>query len=330
MSGVNLLKDAILRLLKERRPEYVSGEEICRRLNVTRTAVWKHIQTLRENGYEIEARPRAGYTLKGVPDRLYPGEILDGLSTRFLGREIYYCDSVSTTNDLAKELARKGAGEGSMVVAEEQTGGKGRLGRKWYAPKYKGIWFSLILCPPVTPPEANQVTMMAAIAIASAIKRETGVWAGIKWPNDLLVGGKKVCGILTELSAEMERINYMVVGIGINVNQDEKDFPEEFREGAASLKVESGGSISRVRLLQASLTEFELWYRIWLEQGFDPVLARWKEMSVSLNCPVQIHTPNKSWDGWAEDVDKDGALLLRLPGGELQRLISGEVSLRLT
>lgn len=324
------MKEAILRLLKERRLEYVSGEEICKNLDVTRTAVWKHIQALREDGYGIDARPRAGYMLTGVPDRLYPEEIREGLSTQIIGRKVFYCDSVSSTNDLARELARKGAGEGSLVVAEEQTGGKGRLGRGWYSPKYKGIWFSLLLYPPVNPSEASQVTMMAAVALASAIRDETGIVAGIKWPNDLLVGGKKICGILTEMSAEMERINHLVLGAGINANQDQTDFPEEVRSTATSLKVEAGRTVSRVRLLQASLAEFERWYRIWLAQGFSPVLARWKEMSISLNCPVRIHTLNKSWDGWAEDVDEDGALLLRLPDGGLQRLVSGEVSLRLT
>lgn len=324
------MKEEILRLLKESRLEYVSGEEICRSLAVTRTAVWKHIQALREDGYGIDARPRAGYMLTVVPDRLFPEEIRDGLSTRFVGRKVFYCDSVSSTNDLAMEMARNGAGEGVLVVAEDQTGGKGRLGRGWYSPKYKGIWFSLLLCPSVNPSEASQVTMMAAVALASAIKSETGVAAGIKWPNDLLVGGKKLCGILTELSAEMDRINHLVVGVGINTNQDQDDFPEAVRDTATSLKVEAGRTVSRVRLLQASLAAFEWWYGEWLTRGFPPVLARWKEMSVSLNCPVRIHNLNKSWDGWAEDVDKDGALLLRLPDGSLQRLVSGEVSLRIT
>lgn len=324
------MKETILRLLKERSPEYVSGEEICKCLNVTRTAIWKHMQTLRECGYEIEAKPRVGYALTCIPDRLYPEEILDGLSTRFLGRKIYYFDTLSTTNDKAKELARLGAPEGTLVVTEEQAGGKGRLGRRWFTPKYKGILFSLILCPPVMPPEANQATMLAAVAVASAIKKETGIKAGIKWPNDLLVESKKICGILTELSAEMERINYLVAGIGINVNQDVIDFPEELRESAASLKNELKRKIDRVKLIQTTLAEFERWYGIWLEQGFAPVLARWKELSVSLNCPVRISTLNHSWDGWAEDVDGDGALLLRLPGGELKRVISGEVSLRLS
>jgi BirA family biotin operon repressor/biotin-[acetyl-CoA-carboxylase] ligase len=326
---VEHLKETILRLLKERRPEYVSGEEICRSLNVSRTAVWKHIQALREKGYEIEARSRAGYMLTGIPDRLFPEEIGDGLATRFLGRTVYYCDSVSSTNNLAKELAGQGAADGTLVVAEEQTGGKGRLGRQWCSAKYKGSFFSFILFPPLMPQEANMVTLITAVAMASAVRDETGVAAGIKWPNDLLVNGKKICGILTELSAEMERINYMVVGVGLNVNQEENDFPEEVSASATSLKDQTGANISRVKLVQAFLLEFEKWYLLALENGFAPVLARWKEMSVSLNCPVRIHNPNSSWDGWAEDIDSDGALLLRLPGGEIKRVISGEVSLRL-
>lgn len=324
------MKEIILRLLKERSSEYVSGEEICRLLNVTRTAVWKHIQALRESGYEIEARSRAGYMLTGVPDRLFPEEIGEGLSTRFLGRNVFYFDSVPSTNNVAKELAGQGAPDGAVVVAEEQTGGKGRLGRHWSSTKYKGIFFSFILYPPLTPPEANLVTLMAAVAMASAVRNETGVIAGIKWPNDLLVDGKKICGILVELSAEMERINHMVVGVGVNVNQEENDFPGDVRSKATSLKVHAGFSISRASLVRAFLEEFEKWYDLSLEQGFAPVLARWKEMSVSLNCPVRIHTPNDAWDGWAEDIGADGALLLRLPGGDIKRVISGEVSLRLT
>jgi len=322
------LKESILRLLKEHRPEYVSGEDICRSLEVTRTAVWKHIQALREDGYEIEARPRAGYLLVCVPDRLYAEEIRDGLGTEFIGRHVYYCSSVSSTNDVAIELAQKGVPDGSLVVAEEQTGGRGRLSREWYSPRYKGIWFSLVLYPSVTPAEAPRVTMVTAVALALAVRKVTGVPVGIKWPNDLLVKGKKFCGILTELGAELDKINYLVMGAGINVNQDPADFPQELRDIATSLKIEAGAEIARVGLLQSLLAEFEYWYRLWLEQGFGNVLKKWKELSVSLNCPVRIHTLNKTWDGWAEDVDEEGALLLRLPDGKLQRLLAGDVSLR--
>jgi BirA family biotin operon repressor/biotin-[acetyl-CoA-carboxylase] ligase len=171
--------------------------------------------------------------------------------------------------------------------------------------------------------------MLTAVALASAIRSETGVGAGIKWPNDLLVDGRKVCGILAELSAEVDRIGCLVVGIGINANQDFGDFPEDIRDKATSLKLETGATVSRVRLLQVSLESFEHWYGLWLEQGFEPVRAAWKQMSVTLDCPVRIHTLDQAWDGWAEDVDSDGALLLRLPDGSLQRFVSGEVSLRI-
>jgi BirA family biotin operon repressor/biotin-[acetyl-CoA-carboxylase] ligase len=326
---VSLLKESILKLLKNSRPGYLSGEEICRSLNVTRTAVWKHIQTLREEGYVIDARPRAGYRLTGIPDRLYPAEILEGLATRTLGREIDYYEKVGSTNEAARERAANGAAEGLLVVAEEQTGGKGRLGRQWYSPRSRGIIFTLLLYPPVNPSRVSQVTMLTAVALASAIRSETGVGAGIKWPNDLLVDGRKVCGILAELSAEVDRIGYLVVGIGINANQDFGDFPEDIRDKATSLKLETGATVSRVRLLQVSLESFEHWYGLWLEQGFEPVRAAWKQMSVTLDCPVRIHTLDQAWDGWAEDVDSDGALLLRLPDGSLQRFVSGEVSLRI-
>ncbi len=324
------LKGSILKLLRHNRPGYLSGEDICKSLNVTRTAVWKHIETLREEGYVIDARPRAGYSLTAVPDRLYPAEILDGLATRVLGREIEHYEKVDSTNEVARMRAAKGAGEGLLVVAEEQTGGRGRLGRQWYSSRSKGIFFTLLLRPPVNPSRASQITMLAAVSLASAIRSETGigVGVGIKWPNDLLAGGKKICGILAELSAELDRIGYLVVGVGINANQDPGDFPADVQETATSLKLETGKTVSRVRLLQASLKSFEHWYGLWLELGFEPVRAAWKRMSVSLNCPVRIQTLDKSWEGWAEDVDSDGALLLRLPGGNLQRFVSGEVSLR--
>lgn len=323
-----MLKNAVLRLLKERRPEYVSGEDICKSLEVTRTAVWKHVQNLREDGYDIEARPRMGYSLVGIPDRLYAWEIQDGLNSEFFGRQVYYRESVSSTNDLAKELARAGAGNGSIVVAEEQTGGKGRLGRQWYSPKYKNIIFSVILYPPVNPTEASQVTMVTAVALALAIRKKTGVPAGIKWPNDLLVGGKKFCGILTEMVAELDRVDYLIVGAGLNVNQELAEFPRELHERATSLKMETGSKVDRVGLLQTIMEEYEHWYQLWLAEGFSVILAKWRELSVSLQCPVRIYTLNNSWEGWAEDVAEDGALLLRLPGGRLQRLVAGDVSLR--
>lgn len=324
------MKKSILRLLKDFRPEYISGEDICKKLNVTRTAVWKHVQSLREEGYVIEARPRAGYALMGIPDMLYGEELKDGLKSEFFGRQVYYYDTVSSTNDTAKELVRQGAQDGTVVIAEEQNGGKGRIGRQWFSPKYKGIYFSIILYPPVSPAEASQITIVTAVALTLAVRKKTDVPVGIKWPNDLLVDGLKLCGILTEMGAEMDRIDYLVIGAGLNVNQDLAEFPDDIHDIATSLKAASGFKQDRISLLQAILEEYERWYLLWLEQGFSVILDKWRELSVSLHCPVRVHVHalNKSWDGWAEDIDDSGALLLRLPDGSLQRLIAGEVSLR--
>ncbi len=322
------MKEEVLKILKESRPGFVSGEEICQMLKVTRAAVWKHIQSLREDGYWIEARPRAGYILHSVPDRLYPWEIADGLPTAVLGKKIYYYPSLASTNDLAKDLARSGSEEGTLVVAEEQTGGKGRLGRTWHSPPYKGLLFSLILRPAVEPRVVAQVTMVAAVALACAVKKTSGVPCGIKWPNDLLAGSRKFGGILTELSAEMDRVSFLVVGAGINVNQEEGDFPPSISNAATSLKLETGRHVDRVRLLKTSLCELERWYTAWLAEGFLPILARWKELTVSLNRPVAVHSPGGVIEGWAEDVDEDGALVLRTASGEIKRFVSGEVSLR--
>lgn len=325
------MKEAVLRLLKKNRGAFISGEDICKSLQVTRTAIWKHIQVLREEGYEIEARPRAGYQLTGIPDRIYPEEIKEGIKTRTIGRnKIFHFSTLSSTTEPAREEAQKGCEEGTLVVAEEQTGGRGRLGRVWYSPQYKGIFLSLVLKPPVNPNEASKVTMIASVALALAINKETGVAAGIKWPNDLLVHGKKVCGILADLSAELDRVNYLVLSAGINANHEPEDFPDDLKNNATSLKIETWRPVERAKLVRACLESFEHWYTLWLDQGFGTILSYWKELSVSLNCPVRIHTLNKSWDGWAEDVDEDGALLLRLPNGQLQRLVSGEVSLRIT
>ena len=322
------MKEAILQLLKNYRPGFISGQEICKEMGVTRAAIWKHVQNLREEGYEIEARSRLGYSLTRVPDRLNPSEISDGLNTRFIGRKIFYRDTVKTTNDLAKELALGGAPDGAVVLAEEQNGGKGRLGRHWHSPKYKGIYFTTLLRPPVSLAEVSQLTMVSAVAFAAALRRRTGAAVGIKWPNDLLLNGRKICGILTEMSAEVDHIEYLVVGAGLNVNHTESDFPPELLEVATSLRMETGVVQTRAELLQGMLEEFEKCYTIWLEQGFAPVLAQWRELSVSLNCPVRVFTFKETWEGWAQDVDESGALIVSLPDGTTRNFISGEVSLR--
>lgn len=323
-----LTKIDILDLLRKNPKEFVSGEEICKRLGISRTAVWKHIRTLRKEGYVIDAAPRSGYRLSDVPDRLFPEVIGLGLDTEFMGRAAYYYDSIGSTNREARTLASRGAPDGTLVVAEEQTGGRGRLGRGWFSPHGLGIWCSLVLRPGIQPAEAPPVTMLTAVAVASAIEKVAGIRPGIKWPNDLLVDGKKICGILTEMDAELERVNFLVVGLGVNVNIPREDFPGVLREIATSLYLAGGKPVSRQELLQQLLREFEACYRVWLESGFRPVLEEWKRRCVTLDCPIRLITFRDSWEGWAEDVDGDGALILRLPDGSRRRFLAGEVSFR--
>lgn len=321
------MKGTIVQILKQS-GEWVSGESLCRELGVSRTAVWKHIRNLREEGYDIEARANLGYRLRSVPDVPYPGEVAEGLGTAVMGSRIEYFVDLPTTNNEAKKLARAGCPEGTVVVAESQSGGKGRMGRFWFSPRARGLWFSVILRPPVNLVETPQVTMVAAVAVALAVREHTGLAASIKWPNDLLVEGKKLCGILVELNAEIDRVNFMVAGIGLNVNIDSNQFPPELAGIATSLKIEAGRHIPRVPMLRALLQSLEIWYRRWLQEGFTPVLEKWRELCVTLDCPVTVHTIKGSYAGHALDVDETGALLVQRADGTVERLVAGEVSLR--
>lgn len=320
-------KSQILSYLKDRHSCFASGGEISKILGVSRTAVWKHIQVLRDDGYVIDAVPRCGYRLVEIPDRLYADEIMYDLDTKFIGKKVFYYDSLDSTNREAKVLASAGVSSGSLVVAEEQAGGKGRLGKDWFSPRGMGIWCSVILRPDVNIGQAHLITMLTAVAVASAVEKESGVKPGIKWPNDLLIGDKKICGILTEMSAEMENINYLVVGIGINANIPLNAFPGELKETATSLSAIKNGPVSRLVLLKIFLEEFEYYYSMWLKSGFLPILHEWKKRCITLNRYVKVKTLRESWEGWAEDVDSTGELILRMLDGSTQRFIAGEVSL---
>lgn len=214
-------RDKIIDFLKKK-PDYVSGDMLAQRLGISRQALWKHIQELKDSGYEITAVPHLGYRLSSSPDRLYESELSKDLNTKFIGRRIYYFDTVSSTMEVAMQLGLKMAPSGTLVVAESQTKGKGRLGRNWFSPKYKGIYASLIIRPRLLPSQAPILTLLCAVSICEAIKEVVSVDVSIKWPNDLLLGNKKIGGILTELNAEMDEINFLVIGIGLNVNNDKK------------------------------------------------------------------------------------------------------------
>lgn len=324
-SGVIQVKSEILSLLKKSQPGFVSGEELSSTLNVSRTAVWKHINALREDGYSIESHPRVGYRLVSVPDRLYPDEITAGLKTRVLGKSVVYFAQIDSTNNAAKELAAAGVPEGTVVVAEEQTGGRGRLGRTWYSPAGVGIWLSAILRPDINPLDAPKITLITAVALARTLALYPGVTPGIKWPNDILVEGRKIAGILTEMNAELDRVNFIVLGIGINVNTNSVEMPDELSKIATSLQIVTGRRVDRLGLITKMLANLEELYFMFIEGRFPSIIREWKEFSVTLGQTVRIVNPKGDMiEGLAQDLDNDGALILKTGHGR-KRITAGEI-----
>lgn len=318
----------ILDLLRRCPDEYLSGEEISRHLEVSRTAIWKHMQTLKQAGYEIEAHPRQGYRLKNLPDLLLPYVIRDTLNTKMIGQgEIYYFSEIDSTNNEGKKQANLGCAEGSIVLAEEQNGGRGRLSRGWFSPVGKGIWLSIILRPPFNPYDAPKCTLMAAVAVTKAIRSVAQVQCGIKWPNDILYQGKKLVGILTEMSAEIDAINHVVIGMGINVNIAQDDFPDELQSIATSLSIIRGKEISRLILLNGILGELETAYTQVIQKGFPQMLDEWRELSITLGQKVDVMGSGRAFSGTAIDIDQDGALLVQTEQC-LERVLAGDVSIR--
>ncbi len=313
----------ILQALKNS-PEPLSGEALAVRLGLSRAGVWKRINRLKSLGYAIEGSPRRGYRLLAVPDKLLPGEVTPGLRTRRFVGPIHYFETLASTNDLAKELGARDAPEGTVVLAESQTRGRGRLGRDWSSPPGVGLYVSLLLRPALPPTELPQITLTAAVATVRAVQRVTGFAPGIKWPNDLLLDGRKLGGILTEMETESDRIRHLVVGLGLNVNNPA--FPPELAEIATSLAQLAGVAFSRLHLLQAWLEEFEELYERFLVQEFAAILAEWKKHTVTLGRPVTVRQGPRTIRGLALEVASDGALLVQTASGEVVRVTSGEIA----
>ena len=320
------MKGEILKLLKET-DGYVSGQELCRRFGVSRTAVWKVINQLKEEGYEIEAVRNRGYALKGAGDVLSEAELLSCLKTEWAGGRTVYFDATDSTNIQARRLAEAHAPHGTLVVSDRQDGGKGRRGRSWASPSGVGIWMSLILRPEIAPSSASMLTLAAALAVREGIQEETGLSPLIKWPNDLVLNGKKICGILTEMSTELMEIQYVITGIGINVNQ--REFPPEIRDTATSLSLEAGRSFRRSSLIAAILKAFEKDYTAFLKTGdLSLLLEEYNACLVNRGKEVCILDPSGEYRAVAEGIDESGSLLVTLPDGTRREIISGEVSVR--
>lgn len=322
------MKSDILELLNNDKNNFISGQYISEKLGVTRTAVWKHINQLKEDGYEIESISNKGYRLVSSPDLLTSEEIKPYLKTALIGKNILHFDSLDSTNTKAKQLADSLKEYGAVIISEEQTSGKGRLGRTWVSPKYKGIWMSIILKPDLNPMDAVKLTQIAAAAVVKGCT-ELNVDTLIKWPNDIVINHKKVCGILTEMSAELTRINYIIVGIGINVNIDETEFPEDLKEIATSLKIEVNRKISRQELVGRILNNFEnLYFEFINNNNIKSSLDICREKSALINNNIIVINRDKNTEAKALDIDETGRLLIEYPDGRQEYLISGEVSIR--
>jgi len=321
------LKTKILEILEQNKGKPVSGEELSEKLGVSRTAVWKQVKKLRELGYRIEGATRSGYLYLGSPDLLYPREVKAGLKARVMAKDVLHFQKAGSTNQIALELARKGYPEGTLVVAEEQTAGRGRWQRTWHSPAEKDLLFSLILRPEILPYNVPEITLVAGASVARAIHSHTGIRPGIKWPNDLLYEGKKFCGILVEMEAAAEQVNYLVVGIGIDVNQERNDFPPELRDQATSLKLIKGEQLLRVPLLQRVLEFFEEDYEKYCRGGFAAVREYWLSYNVTLGRRVRVRFGDKEVCGEAVDLAADGSLILLLPTGEKISCNAGEILL---
>lgn len=323
------MRGKILELLKKKGAGYLSGEEIAHRLGITRAAVWKQVQSLRGDGYAIESRSKSGYALKSEPKRLLARNIQDGLQTECLGHELLVYDAVDSTNEILKKLAMEGAAEGTVVVAEAQGKGKGRLARAFFSPPFKGLWFSVLLRPPFLPQDAPKCTFLSAVAVLLAMQR-FGLKAGIKWPNDIMAQGKKLVGILTEMHAEMERVEYIVIGTGINVNIAQEDFPVDIQDKATSLSILAGEEIPRCAFFQAVLEEMDKLYLQTLQEGFAPLLALWQKFSLTIGQKVHVIGigTRPSFYGLATGIDEEGALLVKKEDGQMTRVLAGDVSIR--
>ncbi len=320
------MRNQLLALLEENET-YVSGEAASKLLGVSRTAIWKQIRKLEEEGYTIEASRKLGYRLAGRPDRLTASGLLSKLRTDTLGQRLHLHDAVESTQNIAMRLAEEGAPEGALVIAEQQLNGRGRMGRSWISPRGKGIWMSLVLRPNIPMPYAPQLTLLTAVALCRALRRLTTLDIGIKWPNDLLVNGRKISGILLESSAEEDRLKHVIAGVGISVNLDEPDYDPEVLGKAISLKLAAGKAFDRSEIIAEFLLELEQLYALYRTEGFAPIRSLWEALSISLGKRMSLTTPQAVIEGVPVGLSDSGAIVVRMDDGSEIPVFSAEMGL---
>ena len=316
--------DKLIDLLIANATVVVSGGKIARDIRVTRSTVWRWVERLRGLGVEIQGHIGAGYQLKKIPDILFPSQVRRNFRSEQIGHRVVHYFSTGSTNDVAMRQAGRGAAHGTVVVAEEQTAGRGRFGRSWYSERGSGLYLSVILRPPLAPAAAPLLPLLAGVAAQEAIESVTKLRPDIRWPNDLLVGKKKICGILTEMSAELDRLHYVVLGIGLNVNH--RRVPKDLASIATSLRMEGEKEYSRIAVLVALLRNLERYYRLLLAKGPAPIVERFRAgSSYASGKRIRIKTPAEEFTATTVDLEPSGALRIRRKGGREESLLSGEI-----
>lgn len=318
-------REKILALFKQTDDGFVSGERVSEELGISRSAVWKHIRSLRQAGYEIKAVPSRGYQLLKAPDALVPEAIQSELGCRVVGASIRCFDETDSTNVQAARLGDDGGEDGLVVIADRQSAGKGRMGRQWESPSGVNLYASILLRPSILPFEAPKLTFLSAVAVCQAIRDLTGLPASVKWPNDVLVDGAKVAGLLNEMSSETDQVNYVVLGIGVNLNMQAEQFPKDLRYPATSLAIACGAPVSRLDFTRALLQEVDRLYTLYLTVGSEPILSAWTELCEMTGSKVQVDCNDVRIEGVMTGLGEDGALLVRTAAGKIEHIYAGDV-----
>ena len=317
--------DSLLALLSDNAMIVISGAKIAREIGVTRGTVWRWIGKLRALGVRVKGHPRTGYQIENAPDILAPKRLRRRLQPGPMGKHIHHFFKVDSTNSVAMALGEQGEPHGTLVIAEEQTAGRGRAGHSWHSEKTNGIYMTVLLRPPISPYHAPAITLAAGLAARDAVLELTGLTPDLRWPNDLLLGGKKFCGILSEMNAELDRIHFVAVGVGINVNHER--MPQPLAQVATSLRIETHRSLSRVEIVARLLRCLDTYYNRLVKEGPAPILSRFSEVS-SYACGkrVRIEMPSETYTGITEGLDSSGLLRVRREDGSVQPVIAGTLA----
>lgn len=321
------IKEKILYTLINANGKPVSGQKLADELQVSRTMIWKHLKSIEEDGYVVEAIKKKGYVLQSIPDLVSPEQITPKLDTEQLGRNLEYYTTCLSTQIIAADKARGDAPHGTVVIAEEQTAGKGRLDRSWNSTANKGIWMSVIIRPAISPEHAAQFTLVSAVAITQAIQEVTKLTPQIKWPNDILINGKKVTGILTELQADMDIVHSIIIGIGVNVNQEIDAFEESIQSIATSLSMEMGREVDRSLLVAKILYYLEKYGNLYVEKGFQPIKILWESYNCTIGNRIRATMLRETLEGVALGITDNGVLELKLDNGEIRGIYSADIHL---